>query len=232
MGSFSRTLLVACALVAGPGTGVAGQLSFPPQPVVPVPAAVPIPDYSPWYLRGDIGFALNEDPDISRAAATFSGAEMDESWSFGAGLGYNFGDNLRGDITVDHRFEADLNSIDPATGAANRTTLASTVILANLYYDFRDRNHFTPYVGLGLGVTNNELDEQSGATASDFSFDLAAAAMAGFSYRLRNEWTFDAGYRFLYLGEAQTEAIGATNALSVDDIYSHELRIGFRYDLN
>lgn len=233
MGTLSRTLLVACALVAGPVAGAAASdFRFPPEPVMPVPEAIPIPDYTPWYLRGDVGYALNEDPDVSQSGTTFSGVKLDESWSIGAGFGYNFGDNVRGDITLDHRFKADVTGTNPTTAVRSTVDLASTVVLANLYYDFKDRDHFTPYAGAGLGFTFNETNVETGATAGDDSFELAAAAMAGFSYRLRSEWLFDAGYRFLYLGGAQTSSTATTGALKIDDIYSHELRLGFRYELN
>ena len=83
MGTLSRTLLVACVLVAGPVTGAAAaEFRFPPEPVLPVPAANPIPDYSAWYLRGDIGFAINEDPDMSRSGTTFSGTGTGGSATF------------------------------------------------------------------------------------------------------------------------------------------------------
>jgi len=233
MAIWSRTLLVACALVAGPVTGAAAaDFRYPPSPVVAVPSAVAIPDYSAWYLRGDIGYAFNEDPDMSRSGTAFTGTGMDDNWSIGGGIGYYFRDNIRGDVTIEHRLDADVTGTNPVTATRSVAELNSTVGLANLYYDFRGRDHFSPYVGAGLGFTLNEMNEVNGATLEDDNIDLAAALMAGFSYRLREGWLFDAGYRLLYLGEAQTESTAATGALGVEDIYSHELRIGFRYELN
>ncbi len=233
MATWSRTLLVACALVAGPVTGAAAaDFRYPPSPVVAVPSAVAIPDYSAWYLRGDIGYAFNEDPDMSRSGTAFTGTGMDDNWSIGGGIGYYFRDNIRGDVTIEHRLDADVTGTNPVTATRSVAELNSTVGLANLYYDFRGRDHFSPYVGAGLGFTLNEMNEVNGATLEDDNIDLAAALMAGFSYRLREGWLFDAGYRLLYLGEAQTESTAATGALGVEDIYSHELRIGFRYELN
>jgi opacity protein-like surface antigen len=233
MGTLSRTLLVACALIAGSVVGAAAaDFRFPPEPVTPVPEAIAIPDYSNlWYLRGDVGYSINEDPDLSLASASFNGEKMDESWSIGAGFGYNFTDNIRGDLTLDHRFEADVTGSNSVTSAQSTIALASTVGLANLYYDFRDREHFAPYLGAGIGWTYNETDAQIGAASNDESFELALAAMAGFSYRLDDGWLFDAGYRFLYLGDAQTGSTATAGAVSIEDIYAHELRVGFRYEL-
>ncbi len=233
MGSLSRIFLLACALVFGSVTvAAAADFRFPPEPVTSVPSAIAIPDYSNlWYLRGDVGYSINEDPDISLSGTSFTGEEIDESWSIGAGFGYNFTDNIRGDLTLDHRFEMDVTGTNPLTSAQSAATLASTVGLANLYYDFQDREEFAPYLGAGIGWTYNEMDGQTGAATQDESFELALAAMAGFSYRLGGEWLFDAGYRFLYLGGAQTGSTATAGALSIDDIYAHELRIGFRYEL-
>jgi opacity protein-like surface antigen len=233
MVSLSRTLLMACALVSGPVTGAtAADFRFPPEPVVAVPSAIPVPDYNTWYLRGDVGFSFNEEPDLSQAGVPFFGVDLDDSWSIGGGFGYNFRDNIRGDVTVDHRFEADLVGTNASTAAVSRTSLVSTVVLANLYYDFSDWNNFTPYLGGGVGLSYNEIDVQTGTTIADKSVSLAAAAMAGLSYHFGNEWMLDAGYRFLYLGDAKTKSTATASSLNIDDIYSHELRVGFRYELN
>ena len=231
MGTLSRVILLACTLIAGSLTGAAAaDFRFPPEPVAQIPNPIAIPDYSNlWYLRGDVGYSLNEDPDVSAGATDLTGTEMDESWSIGAGFGYNFTDNVRGDITLDHRFETDVTGV--TAGATTTVALASTVLLANVYYDFRDREHLSPYLGAGIGFTFNDTDAETVAAAEEETVDLALAAMAGFSYRLDNDWLFDAGYRFLYLGDAKTNATTTTGGISIDDIYAHELRIGFRYEL-
>ena len=54
--------------------------------------------------------------------------------------------------------------------------------------------------------------------------------MAGFSYRLSSWWMFDAGYRYLFLGDAKTQPPGTANSLQIDDIRAHELRFGVRYE--
>lgn len=233
MGYMGRTLLLACALVAGPVSGAAAaDFRFPPEPVTAVPSAIAIPEYSNlWYLRGDLGFSVNEDPELSLTGTPFNSEEIDESWSLGAGFGYNFNDKIRGDLTLDYRFGADVTGINSVTAARSAVELSSTVGLANLYYDFFDRERFAPYLGGGIGFSYNETDVQNGAFSDDENFELALAAMAGFSYRLNHGWLLDAGYRFLYLGEAGTESTAAAGALKIDDIYAHEVRIGFRYEL-
>ena len=226
MGHFRYSLLVAAAIAAGSATGAGAQkYSFPSPPVMPVPPAVAIPDYSAWYLRGDIAWSFSGDPELSQSGVSFFNEDMDGTVAFGAGLGYYFLDNIRGDITADYRADADVTGINSLTGARVQTELSSTVVLASLYYDIGGRDHITPYFGGGIGFTYND-------TGSDNNIDFAAAATAGVTIGLRDGLLFDAGYRFLYLGEAETAATGAGAALSIDDIYAHELRVGLRYEIN
>jgi len=226
MGHYRYSFMIAAGLAVALVTGAnAGGFRFPPEPVMPVPPAIAIPDYSPWYLRGDIAWSLFEDPDISQAGTLFSGENIDDTFSLGAGFGYYFSDSIRGDITVDHRFEADVTGTNSATGVRQDADLATTAVLANLYYDIGGRDHITPYIGGGIGFALND-------TGRENNVDFSAAAMAGFSVSIHDGFLFDAGYRFLYLGDAETAANGAAGALSIDDIYTHELRIGFRYEIN
>ena len=145
--------------------------------------------------------------------------------------------------------------------------IKSDVFLANMYYDFDSGSRFTPYLGVGLGFTRNKTTEgtidtcgcTSATIESGSSTHVAGAAMAGFSVKLRGGEQqvegsfkdgpmtvssgrglyFDAGYRFLYLGDVETGAIVATGSRTtvaedpkVEDIHAHEFRFGLRYDIN
>lgn len=234
------SLLAAAALTAGLATGAgAADFRFPPAPVTQVPAPIPVPEYSAWYLRGDVGGSLHEDPDLNQVGAAFSGEDMDQAWIFGVGFGHYFTDSLRGDVTIDYRASTDVTGLNTVTGSIHSAELSSTVVLANLYLDIRGRDDFTPYVGAGVGFASNETNGHritlggvnTGGAGGDTKFAVAAAAMAGFSYRLHDGWLFDAGYRFLYLGDAETKSSTSAGTLNIDSIYAHELRLGFRYEL-
>lgn len=238
MGKFHHTLALSCLLTALPVTVTqAADFRFPPEPVVPVPSPIPIPDYNTWYFRGDIGWAFHKDPDWSQTGFAFTNPEIDDTWTIGGGFGYVFRDKIRGDITVDHRFDTEMTAAD-TTGSAHRSDLSSTVWLANLYYDVMGRQRISPYVGFGLGIAFNETDThtvwtggvQTAASGGNNSTEFAYAAMAGISYRLRDSWMLDAGYRYLNIGDVKTDNSATLTSLQVDDISAHELRIGFRYE--
>lgn len=98
---------------------------------VPVPAPVPIPDYSPkWYMRADVGLGLNVGTDLNESGMTygrddFAGSDIeanapgegpfglggilnsghDTGYSIGLGVGYYFSPNFRMDITGEMRQE-------------------------------------------------------------------------------------------------------------------------------
>ncbi len=126
-----------------------------------------------------------------------------------------------------------------------RFGLTSDVVLANAYFDFDCRCHVTPYVGVGLGFAHHQTNPGTvtnvngvvGDIASASNITVAAALMAGFSLQLRDRLAFDAGYRFLYLGDAATGDVKDRVAAqvvapdpTVEAIHAHEFRVGLRYD--
>jgi opacity protein-like surface antigen len=144
----------------------------------------------------------------------------------------------------------------------HRFGLSSHVVLANLYYDFDRGSRFTPYLGVGLGATYNKTSSGTtvggcacnGEIEDNGNWSVAGAFMAGFSinfgsrasyagsikdapveYDTRGRWNLDAGYRYLYLGEARTGNItgggGTVTGDKAEDIFAHEFRVGLRYDI-
>lgn len=144
------------------------------------------------------------------------------------------------------------------------TKLDGTVWTANLYHDFHTRSDFTPYIGAGLGFAWNEISRNNTTTYSQCATDtvddsvcdpagagftpvstatatdradkvsLAAAAMAGFSYKVTDITSVDMGYRFLYIQgvDAVLNVGGQSTRVEIDDQYIHQLRAGLRFDVN
>jgi opacity protein-like surface antigen len=197
-----------------------------------------------WYLRGDFSFAGNDLAGIHEAP-TYQASEVSigRNSSFGGGIGYYFSKSVRGDLTLDGRSSA--NAHGKVFYAAPASTvdvgLRSTVGLANLYYDFDMRSHFTPYLGVGLGFANNKTSagalSDCGCTSTidgASKTSAAGALMAGFSAKIYDRVALDAGYRFLYLGDAVTGTVNTTvprPAMHLEDISAHEFRVGLRVDI-
>jgi len=181
-----------------------------------------------WYVRGDTSYSWMDAGELNGAISRFGSVSIDNNWALGGGVGYYFGRGIRGDVTYEYRFKSDVH------GGGTCSTdfdLKSSLLLANLYYDFRPYERFTPYVGVGLGAARHStsggqiVDTGCGTPTLSFRGDsdwsAAGAVMAGFSIRLDRgahapvsikdapvsepgRLHLDVGYRFLYLGDAHT----------------------------
>ncbi len=221
------------------------------------------------YLRGDFAWAHQDLGSIYEPPAyTLSTPSIESTPSWGLGVGRYFSNNVRGDLTFDWRSEAKVRGTvgdQLATVMGEREFgVKNLVALANIYYDFDTRSHFTPYLGVGLGFARNTTTagrvnvvahatdpcfvvtvgtctaEFDGATKTN----VAGALMAGFSAKLHDRLHLDAGYRFLYMGNAHTGDIrttytpvvgvpvnGTTADPLVNDLIAHEFRVGIRWDI-
>lgn len=209
------------------------------------PVAAPVATGpSGWYARIDGGYTWYDKPGVEFDPG-FSAHDTDfkGSWSVGGGIGRYFGRGFRGDITVDYLFDSAVNSeFCGCDGTAHNAQFdfSSTVVLANLYYDFNRGGRIVPYIGGGIGFAHNEVGSgdvtdscgcAEGSIAKGSSNSFAAAGMAGISWKIRggdthyvgglkdepvavssgNALYLDFGYRFLYLGDVKTGDITWTN---------------------
>ncbi|MCS0503945.1 outer membrane protein [Ancylobacter mangrovi] len=183
-----------------------------------------IEDSTGWYLRGDVGYVVNETPDWSSLNFDSAAADLGDAWLLGIGGGFKLNDWLRLDLTADYRTEADYGS-----GGLSADFSAAT-FLANAYIDLGTWNGFTPYLGAGVGAGFASFDnvDFNGARIGDADgWGLAWGVMAGVSVSLGPNWLLDVGYRYLSL-----DGIDLGNGLPDFDQRAHEIRIGARYLIN
>lgn len=233
------------AALAGVAT-VAGAADMPrPAPMPAAPKLVPMEVGSGWYLRGDTGYVAYTTPSVSFQNGAMLYEDLKNTFLVGLGVGYQYNNWLRADITVDYRFPSDFHGRFPcggpcAPGLSNEYAKFSSVAgLVNGYVDLGNWSGFTPYVGAGVGFAYNMISDYNyvnpvGATpASDTLGDagkmnFAWALMAGASYDFTRNMKLDAGYRYIHLGDAHTKVYGASR-VRFKDINAHEVRIGLRY---
>ena len=187
-----------------------------------------------WYWRGDIGFGFNSDPSFTDSnAAKFILDDADENWSIGGGLGIYIMRGFRMDATLDYRMDTDLFSqLDSGTVPTNQFTgeLDTLVGLVNFYYDLDLGHRITPYVGVGVGFAHHSID---GDDTDDEDTSFAWALMAGVDIDLRDRWKLDIGYRYLDMGDGSFgDRKTPGRKFEIDDIESHELRVGLRYSFS
>jgi opacity protein-like surface antigen len=238
----------------------AADLGLPPPPPPPV-------EFSGWYLRGDIGFTNQQ---VDHANYNFGALAPPDSVQtihknfetgglFGLGVGYQFNNWLRVDVTGEYRTASTFHGYEintfGATTVSEHNTLIKTewVALANVYADLGTWWCVTPFVGAGIGASSVILDGfedrsiiDTGANvfhANNYAgrgekWNFAWAAYAGLAYKVTPGFTIELAYRYLYLGDGQTGSPitgydgtyqGAFYELK--DIDSHDLKIGVRWML-
>ncbi|WP_250152659.1 outer membrane protein [Ancylobacter radicis] len=181
-----------------------------------------IEDESGWYLRGDIGYVVNETPDWSQLDFTPSvDPAIDDAWLIGLGVGVRLADWLRADLTVDYRGKADVS----AQGFS--ADFSTATALANLYVDLGSWKGLTPYVGAGVGAGYVSLTdvELLGADIGDTDgWGVAWALMAGVVVAVAPNWQVDVGYRYLSL-----DSVDLGGGVPDFQQSAHEIRLGARY---
>ncbi|MEP0520093.1 MAG: outer membrane beta-barrel protein [Hyphomicrobiales bacterium] len=205
-----------------------------------------------WYLRGDIGYVATRD-----YSATYNGSaghqefyneDYDHSWLIGVGVGYQFNHYFRMDLTWDYTATWDFegNTICLGGGGCGSTyndeysSFSMHTVLANAYLDWENSSSWTPYIGAGLGFAYinagrhyaNNADGSYAAFGENGNFNFAAAAMAGVSYEVSQNFSLDASYRYLWVGDVESgesETSGLTGKVTYHDVDFHQVRVGGRY---
>lgn len=204
--------------------------------MMPAPApyyAPPQQDFGGWYLRGDIGMTNTHgtlDNNLYHTANTLGvqqiGHEFTSGTSYGVGVGYQFNNWFRADVTGEYRSKVNFSGTDYAHVAAlggytggpfdigdtYRGGYSSWVTMVNAYVDLGTWWCITPFVGAGVGGAYNKTSGLSDITNLPFAgsalyqtngagkWNLAWAAHAGLAYKVTNNFTIELAYRYLDLG--------------------------------
>ncbi|WP_208249739.1 outer membrane protein [Rhizobium sp. T1470] len=164
---------------------------------------------SGWYLRGDLGYAPwtgNEEPTYhvgGADAGEFDPARFSQPVSGGVGIGYQFTDIWRADLTTDF-FKSDFTgtarldlpcaaSAPAGTGCSygTRADVRAYGIMTNGYADLATVAGFTPYVGAGVGITNVRWGSvRSQPECVDGASTCAGATFARQDFNGENSWRF------------------------------------------
>jgi opacity protein-like surface antigen len=189
------------------------------------------------YGRIDSGWSFGRDID---------GGDVGDSYIIGGGVGYRFTPNFRTDVTIGYRGGYDLSATETigANTLAGEADLKSWAGLINVYYDFANASRFTPYIGAGIGVARNKLDDvplmlngaSVGTLNGDSKTNVAWQLSLGTAIRVSQGISLDVGYRYMDLGKFQSADTGTvlgapvTGVRSEDDLRAHEIQVGLRFD--
>jgi opacity protein-like surface antigen len=223
--------------------------------------ALAAPAQAQMYWRVDLGWSKANDADFKdknfAADALICGDllcstpgkvdDAGDSYVLGAGIGYRFNPNMRGDVTVSYRGGYGLSGTDGG-GAQVKSDITSLAFMANAYYDF-STGGVRPYVGAGLGWAQNDMDPVT-VSLPTVVFTLPGGKKSGAAFALMagvaipvSGWMLDIGYRYIDLGKIEagsgtaTVTVTAVPGGSVSFPYSgaegkltaHELTLGLRF---
>ena len=244
MGNKRLLAAAGAAVLLGMPAAHAADLG-PPPPCSIAPSqpgcAVPVAEYSGWYLRGYIGmtnqetdsagFTPNPFPNDTIATAFM---KFDSSPLFGGGVGYQVNNWLRFEGTAEWRASSHFHgqqidrSTTPQFADDYNASKSELLFLANGFIDLGTWWRVTPFVGAGVGMSRNTitgftdignsvgLGISSTTYADDYSkWSFAWALYAGLSYQVTPVFSVDMTYRYLNLGSAQTGAAHAFDGTAI-----------------
>ena len=210
----------------------------PPAPVI---EHKPISVGGGFYLRGDIGYSIWDEPSLAfnnvagGLTSPFDNEDSDNAVFGGVGVGYRFNEHFRFDLTADLRGNKEIDgTIEcgaclafasiPDTTLIQRTDVDIATFFANAYLEAGNFNGFTPYIGGGVGFAylsygdylslgNPTAVNTPGATAAD----LAAANPSGVANQV-----FDGGNDVRFAWNLQAGAsYDLTDNLALDGSYRY-----------
>lgn len=205
----------------------------------------------PCYFRADTGYSWSRDPDaqwVGNVDPKVAAPSLDNGWFGEAGLGCAMGSRgFRADMMLGMRqtkdFHGDVNVFvpnQPPIDPLLKTEIKSYTMMFNAYHDLGKMGGFVPYVGAGLGwayhkmgeVTIDNVNTPNRILAED-KLSFAWALMAGVGYQISDRAILDVGYRFIDLGLARgshgDNTLSWNPRLEIDDMRSHEIKVGLRY---
>lgn len=250
--------VVAALGVMVTGAAQAADYSQPYQPPPPQPIFIqraPETLGHNWYLRGQVGIGLNGDYnlDFLQNAANssdfqFEQHSIEDTPFLGAGIGYEWNNWLRFDVTGEYRAATQVKAYGSYTsgsavyGDAYTGDLKSWVVLANAFVDLGTWQCFTPFVGAGIGgayvtmanLTDTGLGTSGRGTGRNSSkWNLAWALYAGVAYNVSKNLKIELTYRYLDYGEV-TDTIDCEGGCNPDsykfgNLHSNDIMLGLRW---
>ena len=176
MGSQNKLSWIgALALATTSFTAQAADI-LPEPPIIEQPPIIEIPPEvvtktGGWYLRGDISYDKFHNFDVTYGANSFAAANLANGYNVGLGVGYQFNDMFRADITVERlwsdfsgfttgtcAFDAGGNSVIGTCRSDDTAKFSAWSAMVNGYFDVGHFSGFTPYVGAGVGASYVKFD--------------------------------------------------------------------------
>ena len=114
--------------------------------------------FAPSFAEGiyaKAGGGFTNFSDVTASVGGYSGElEIDSGFSYGVGLGYDFGNDFRAELG----FNQANGELEKIAGVAATADVEVSTLSVSIFKDFSNDSSFTPYVGVGVGTTNIDMD--------------------------------------------------------------------------
>lgn len=202
---------------------------------------------------------LGDGSTLDVAAGTDYGwtTEFDSGTAFAAEVGARYGNGLRSGIefayttadvdthtgvtlgggSIDGLDAASIAGSPDALGvtvgqvvADGRGDITNTAVFANLYYDFNREASFQPYVGVGIGISDVDVDYQPSGiqVVDDSETKFAYQGKAGVTWWLNPEWEVYGEYAYRATEDIELENQLFPGTLDIEN-QSNTFSVGARY---
>jgi outer membrane immunogenic protein len=145
------------------------------------------------YLGASGGIAIPHDSDIDISGVGSGKLSYNVGGGFNVAGGYNF-DPVRLEFEFGYK-AADVDKVSGAGGSAalNGSDINVKSYMVNGYWDIKTATQVTPFVGVGLGVVDGEINLE-GVKADDSEFGYQFTVGAGF--KVAPQVNLDLAYRY------------------------------------
>lgn len=192
------------------------------------------------------GYAQLDDPSFDGTiggSANSVEVESDDGFGFGIAVGKTFGQfgsaSIRGEVELSYSDNDATDVFFSGNGDAAEVNIDGAIetsrLFANVYADFETASAFTPYVGVGLGVSRSELDVSygPGVVLDDESDNTSAQLIAGASYALNDAYSLFGDVRYIRDFDVSTDRLSPAGDLTgtiSDDVNTVSINLGVSYN--
>jgi opacity protein-like surface antigen len=181
------------------------------------------------YVSAGAGMTFAADSDYSTSDATRGVFQFDNGYVVNAALGYKFSmPRIEGEISCQKNdFDKQIESGVTYNAGGD---ISVSAFMVNGYLDFANHTRFTPFITLGIGFANvdvNDLTSAGSRVLDDNDTVFAYQAGAGVAVDITSNIALDFKYRYFTTQDQDFTAID--KSIIHNEFSSHNLMIGIRY---
>lgn len=192
-------------------------------------------DKGDWFVRPYIGYSnLSDTEGVASNVDGINGPadiSVDGGFTAGLGVGYQFTQRVSAELAWEYRSNDSETNLD-GQSLFTEGNYASSVFLANLFYDLAPRGNWQPYLGAGISwVQEIDIDLERNGIEQSYSGDgdIGYQLFAGTRYTLSKDWEIHGEVRYGSITGIDLEGENIPGQITDLDYKTTTLQIGFNY---